>query len=89
MNTRVFTKPRPGLAQAGFLAVETRVSRFVIVHPECGWLIGLREYPAHPDATFSEFRTGLDHIAFTVSSRDVLEAWQGLLAEKGITQSDC
>jgi glyoxylase I family protein len=59
----------------------------VLVHPECGWLIGLREYPAHPDAAFSEFRTGLDHIAFTVSSRDDLEAWQGLLAEKGITFS--
>jgi catechol 2,3-dioxygenase-like lactoylglutathione lyase family enzyme len=57
----------------------------VLAHPECGWLIGLREYPAHPDGTFSEFRTGLDHIAFTVSSRDDLEAWQGLLAEKGIT----
>lgn len=56
----------------------------VLVHPECGWLIGLREYPAHPDARFSEFRTGLDHIAFTVSSRDDLEVWQGLLAEKGI-----
>jgi glyoxylase I family protein len=59
----------------------------VLVHPECGWLIGLREYLAHPDAAFSEFRTGLDHIAFTVSSRDDLEAWQGLLGEKGITFS--
>jgi catechol 2,3-dioxygenase-like lactoylglutathione lyase family enzyme len=59
----------------------------VLAHPECGWLIGLREYPAHPDATFSEFRTGLDHIAFAVSSRDDLEAWQGLLAEKGVNFS--
>ncbi len=37
----------------------------ILVHPECGWVIGLREYPAHADGTFSEFRTGLDHIAFT------------------------
>jgi glyoxylase I family protein len=59
----------------------------VLVHPECGWVIGLREYPAHADGTFSEFRTGLDHIAFTVPSRDDLEAWQGLLAEKGVTFS--
>ena len=59
----------------------------VLVHPECGWVIGLREYPAHGDGTFSEFRTGLDHIAFTVPSRDDLEAWQGLLAEKGVTFS--
>ncbi len=59
----------------------------VLVHPECGWVIGLREYPAHADGTLSEFRTGLDHIAFTVPSRDDLEAWQGLLAEKGVTFS--
>jgi catechol 2,3-dioxygenase-like lactoylglutathione lyase family enzyme len=59
----------------------------VLVHPECGWLIGLREYPGHPDAAFSEFRTGLDHIAFTVSSRDELEAWQSVLDEKGVTFS--
>jgi glyoxylase I family protein len=68
-------------------ADDETVSLRVLVHPECGWLIGLREYPAHPDAAFSEFRTGLDHIAFTVSSRDDLEAWQGLLAEKGTTFS--
>jgi glyoxylase I family protein len=59
----------------------------VLVHPECGWLIGLREYPGHPDAAFSEFRTGLDHIAFTVSSRDELEAWQSVLDGKGVTFS--
>jgi glyoxylase I family protein len=59
----------------------------VLVHPECGWVIGLREYPAHADGTFSEFRTGLDHIAFAVPTRDDLEAWQGLLAEKGVTFS--
>jgi catechol 2,3-dioxygenase-like lactoylglutathione lyase family enzyme len=38
--------------------------------------------PGH--GAFSEFRTGLDHIAFAVSSRDELEAWQDRLAEKGI-----
>jgi catechol 2,3-dioxygenase-like lactoylglutathione lyase family enzyme len=32
----------------------------------------------------NEFRTGLDHLTYTVSSRDELEAWQALLAEKGI-----
>jgi glyoxylase I family protein len=56
----------------------------VLVHPECGWLMGLREYPGHPDGAFSEFRTGLDHLAFAVSSRDELEAWQSVLDEKGI-----
>ena len=70
-----------------FLLLATRVvlltrSRYGAFCP-----IGLREYPAHADGTFSEFRTGLDYIAFTVPSRDDLEAWQGLLAEKGVTFS--
>lgn len=56
----------------------------VLAHADSGWIIGLREYPGHEDGTFSEFRTGLDHIAFTVSSRSELEAWQELLAEKGV-----
>ena len=56
----------------------------VLVHPDSGLIIGLREYPGHDDGAFSEFRTGLDHIAFAVSSRDELEAWQDRIAEKGI-----
>ena len=59
----------------------------VLIHPECGWVIGLREYPGHSDAAFSEFRTGLDHIAFTVPSRNELEAWQSVLDKKGVTYS--
>jgi glyoxylase I family protein len=68
-------------------ADDETVRRRVLVHPECGLRIGLLEYPAHADGTFSEFRTGLDHIAFTVPSRDDLEAWQRLLSEKGVTFS--
>jgi catechol 2,3-dioxygenase-like lactoylglutathione lyase family enzyme len=56
----------------------------VLVHPDSGLIVGLREYPGHDDGAFSEFRTGLDHIAFAVS-RDELEAWQELLADKGTT----
>jgi glyoxylase I family protein len=71
------------LLQADDEAVRLRV----LAHPESGWIIGLREYPGHDDGAFSEFRTGLDHIAFTVSSRDELEAWQSVLGEKGVTFS--
>ena len=59
----------------------------VLVHPDSELIIGLREYPGHDDGAFSEFRTGLDHIAFAVSSREELEAWQDVLAEKGISFS--
>ena len=56
----------------------------VLAHSDSGLIIGLREYADHDDGVFSEFRTGLDHIAFAVSSRDELETWQDRLAEKGI-----
>lgn len=56
----------------------------VLAHPASGWVIGLREYPGRPDGEFSEFRTGLDHFAFTVQTRDELEAWQTVLEDKGV-----
>jgi catechol 2,3-dioxygenase-like lactoylglutathione lyase family enzyme len=59
----------------------------VLVHPDSELIIGLREYPGHDDGAFSEFRTGLDYIAFAVSSREELEAWQEVLAEKGTSFS--
>ena len=36
----------------------------VLAHPDSGLIIRLREYADHDDGVFSEFRTGLDHIAF-------------------------
>jgi glyoxylase I family protein len=63
---------------------EDEVRLRVLAHPDSGWIIGLRQYPAHEDGPFSEFRTGLDHIAFTVSTRSDLEAWQVELGDKGI-----
>jgi catechol 2,3-dioxygenase-like lactoylglutathione lyase family enzyme len=56
----------------------------VLMHPDTGWVIGVRQYPGHPDGRFEEFRTGLDHFAFAVSNRQELEAWQGALAQRGI-----
>ena len=50
-----------------------------------GTLIGLHQHetPA-PDETFSEFRIGLDHVAFGVANRQELLAWAGRLDELGI-----
>ena len=56
----------------------------VLAHPESGWLVGLRQYPQHPDAAFDEHRTGLDHFAFGVSSRNELEAWEQRLSDAGV-----
>jgi glyoxylase I family protein len=57
----------------------------VMMHPGSGWIMGVREYPARKDTAFDEFRTGLDHLAFGVSSRSELEAWETALRERGVT----
>jgi glyoxylase I family protein len=56
----------------------------VLAHPESGWVLGVRQYPEHVDSRFDEFRTGLDHFAFGVASRDELEVWEQRLSEAGI-----
>lgn len=55
----------------------------VLAHPS-GWIIGLRQYPGKEGGAFDEFRTGLDHVAFTVSSRNELDACAAELAERGV-----
>ena len=51
-----------------------------------GSLFGIHTHPRENDQPeFSEFRTGLDHIAFAVSSRAGLETWEKRLDELGIT----
>jgi glyoxylase I family protein len=56
----------------------------VLVHPGSGWVLGVRQYHGREEATFDEFRTGLDHFAFEVSSREELGAWEKHLREKGV-----
>lgn len=57
----------------------------VLAHPESGWLLGVRQYPARPGDAFDEFRTGLDHLAFGVATRAELEEWEKELSARGIT----
>ena len=50
-----------------------------------GTLIGLHQHktPAPPDE-FSEFRVGLDHVAFGCANRAELEQWAARLDELGV-----
>ena len=50
-----------------------------------GTLIGLHQHgtPPPPEA-FSEFRIGLDHVAFGCADRGELEKWMGRLDDLGI-----
>ena len=54
-----------------------------------GTLIGLHEHGTQaPEEQFSEFRVGLDHVAFGCADRAELEKWAGRLDELGIDHSD-
>jgi glyoxylase I family protein len=48
----------------------------ILDHPDSGWLIGVRQYLRREEGALDEFRTGLDHFAFAVSSRAELEGWE-------------
>ena len=57
----------------------------VVYALEGGSLFGIHTHPTPNDQPeFKEFRSGLDHVAFGVSSRTELEKWQGRLDELGI-----
>jgi len=51
-----------------------------------GTLFGIHQHSsAAPDERFSEFRAGLDHVAFGCASRAELEAWAVRLEELGVS----
>lgn len=51
-----------------------------------GTLVGLHQHKTdNGDATFSEFRTGLDHVAFGCTNRGQLSEWEMHLDGLGIT----
>lgn len=57
----------------------------VVYALEGGTLLGLHSHPtANDQPQFSEYRSGLDHVAFGVSSRSDLEKWVTRLDELGI-----
>lgn len=54
-----------------------------------GTLIGLHQHDATSrDETFSEFRVGLDHVAFGCANRVELEKWSLRLDELGIEHGE-
>ena len=64
---------------------EDGVAIRILAHPGSGWIMGLREHPDQPGGPFDERRTGLDHLAFTVTSRGELDAWESELERRGIS----
>jgi glyoxylase I family protein len=58
-----------------------------LIHPGSGFQIGFIEHPQNSGDEFSEFRTGLDHIEFEVTSLDELEQWRDRLDALRISHS--
>jgi glyoxylase I family protein len=56
----------------------------VLAHPASGCVVGLREYTTGSGDSFDELRTGLDHLAFGVTSAEELSAWESELSRRGI-----
>lgn len=52
-----------------------------------GRLFGIVRHAAGDGSRFTEMRTGLDHVAFSVDA-DELEIWRRRLAEAGVVSSD-
>ena len=50
-------------------------------------LVALHVHPSNDKERFSETRTGLDHVGFTVASHAELEEWQARLTELDIEHS--
>lgn len=59
----------------------------ILRHPASGIEIGIQQHAGNDASTFSEFRTGLDHVEFAVTSRDELERWLARLDRLGVTHS--
>ncbi|MCQ4079121.1 VOC family protein [Streptomyces sp. RB6PN25] len=56
----------------------------LLTDPNSGLAIGLHHHRANMGEQFDETRTGLDHLALSVSSRTTLEAWVAWLDELGV-----
>lgn len=66
---------------------EGRGKKVVLLHPASPLRIVLSLHQANTGEPASEFRTGMDHIAFTVTDRMELERWQRHFEEKGVEHS--
>jgi catechol-2,3-dioxygenase len=75
---RVFVEPHS--AGEGYAVVMTR--------PGTALFLGLDHHPDADRQAFSERRTGLDHLALAVESREDLDRWARRLEARGIAHSE-
>ncbi|HVF13692.1 MAG TPA: VOC family protein, partial [Acidimicrobiales bacterium] len=59
----------------------------VLVHP-CGVVLTLQQHHTNAGETFDPVRTGMDHLALLVPSREELDAWCDELTRLGVEYSN-
>lgn len=67
--------------------VEGRGQKIILLHPTEPLRLVLTHHKSSGGEPFSEFHTGLDHIAFAVDDRDALTAWQQHFDDLGVGHS--
>jgi glyoxylase I family protein len=63
----------------------TGLRKVVLRSPRAAFAVVLVQHPDTGRRAFDERRTGLDHVAFKVSSRAALAEWEGRLDEYGVS----
>ncbi len=58
-----------------------------LMEPTSGIVMGFEQHDANPGTQFDERRVGLDHLSWSVDSREQLDAWLERLDERGISHS--
>jgi len=66
---------------------EGQWQKMVLSHPNEPLRFVLSSHRANDGQAFSEFHTGMDHLAFTVADREALEAWVRRFDELGVDHS--
>jgi len=60
-----------------------------LLDPASGAVSGFTDHRARASGgAFSEFRTGLDHLAFSVADRAALEAWKARFGQLGVDHTE-
>ena len=57
----------------------------ICMHPATGFTLGLIRHEGAHGGSFSELRTGLDHLGLVASSRAELEEWERRFDQHGVT----
>lgn len=60
----------------------------ILADPEWKLMFALHEHDTNSRESFSETRTGLDHVGFVVPDRAGLEAWQAHLETNGVARAE-